>query len=206
MKELGGDEEDFQLLQTVESEDKKKPEEAAFTETDQKELTAFIKSLNLKKYSVSVVPDGKVEEEEKDSAAVTKVAKVEKPVKEKKKEKGAVTKVQDSEVSSTTTTTTTTTSAVVVEEEPTRTGPEFHFVKTTPNRGHCVIRSNEKWYAATTASATEPVAAGAESAKTVNLPYWLPKIEKYAQLAWDLEIKNYEEARKRGKREDSQTI
>ena len=89
--------------------------------------------------------------------------------------------------------------AVVEEEEPSRSGPEFHFVKTTPNRGHCVIRQSEsKWYS----SATEPSAAKAETngseAAEVNLKYWLPKIEKYAQLAWDLELKNYEEARKKG--------
>ena len=91
------------------------------------------------------------------------------------------------------------------EDEPPsgRTGPEFHFVKTVPTRGHCVIKSEGKWYAAAaaTSSATDTAAAAGGTTPepaAVNLAYWLPKIEKYAQQAWDLEIKNYEEARKKG--------
>ncbi len=196
MKELGGDEEDFKLLLSVEStkkQEEQQPEESSFTDTDQQELKNLMKSLNLSKFaSVSVVPDaaeGEVKEK-KDKKVDTKV---EKKAKEKQK------KLQDSEVSSTTTSPAVPAAVQAVEEEPSRSGPEFHFVKTTPNRGHCVIRQSEsKWYS----SATEPAAAKAETNGSeeveVNLKYWLPKIEKYAQLAWDLELKNYEEARKKG--------
>ncbi len=202
---MGGDEEDFQLLLSVESTKKQEEQpESSFTDTDQQELKNLIKSLNLSKFaSLSVVPDaaeGEVKEK-KDEKVETKVEKVEnKKAKEKQK------KLQDSEVSSTThspaavqAAVPAAVQAVVEEEEPSRSGPEFHFVKTTPNRGHCVIRQSEsKWYS----SATEPAAAKAETngseAAEVNLKYWLPKIEKYAQLAWDLELKNYEEARKKG--------
>jgi len=202
VKELGGDEEDFKLLLSVESTKKQEeqPEESSFTDTDQQELKNLIKSLNLSKFaSLSVVPDaaeGEVKEK-KDEKVEKNVQKVEnKKAKEKQK------KLQDSEVSSTTHSPVVLQAAVQAvekEEEPSRSGPEFHFVKTTPNRGHCVIRQSEaKWYS----SATEPAAAKAETngseAAEVNLKYWLPKIEKYAQLAWDLELKNYEEARKKG--------
>jgi hypothetical protein len=205
VKELGGDEEDFKLLLSVEST--KKQEEApesSFTDTDQQELKNLIKSLNLSKFAaLSVVPDAAAEGEVKEK----KDEKVEKKAKEKQK------KLQDSEVSSTTHSPAVQAAVpaaiqaavqAVVEEEPSRSGPEFHFVKTTPNRGHCVIRQSEaKWYS----SATEPAAAKAETngseAAEVNLKYWLPKIEKYAQLAWDLELKNYEEARKKGLRTEN---
>jgi len=201
VKELGGDEEDFQLLLSLESKQKdkeqqkdKEEKEASFTDKDQQELKNLIKSLNLSKFaSLSVVTDA-AEEKEKEK----KVEKAEKKGKEKQK------KLQDSEVSSTTSTAVVDAAAVAadaassIEEEPTRSGPEFHFVKTTPNRGHCVIRQSEsKWYS----SATEPAAAKTDTTVgevEVNLKYWLPKIEKYTQLAWDLEIKNYEEARKKG--------
>ncbi len=205
---MGGDEEDFKLLLSVESTKKQEEqqEESSFTDTDQQELKNLIKSLNLSKFaSVSVVPDAaeEVVKEKKDEKVETKVEKVEnKKAKEKQK------KLQDSEVSSTTHSPAVPSAVqaalqaavqALEEEEPSRSGPEFHFVKTTPNRGHCVIRQSEaKWYR----SATEPAAAKAETNGSgeaeVNLKYWLPKIEKYAQLAWDLELKNYEEARKKG--------
>jgi hypothetical protein len=203
VKELGGDEEDFKLLLSVEATTKKQEEqqpESSFTDTDQQELKNLIKSLNLSKFAaLSVVPDadeGEVKKK-KDEKVETKV--------ENKKATEKQKKLQDSEVSSTTNSPAVKAAvpaavqAVVEEEEPSRSGPEFHFVKTTPNRGHCVIRQSEsKWYS----SATEPSAAKAETngseAAEVNLKYWLPKIEKYAQLAWDLELKNYEEARKKG--------
>jgi hypothetical protein len=107
--------------------------------------------------------------------------------------------LQDSEVSSTTTASAVVVAVDAVDEEPTRTGPEFHFVKVLPSRSHCVIRPNEKWYHAATTSAAAAAATAAGSENEINLTYWLPKIEKYAQQAWDLDIKNYEEARKKGK-------
>ncbi len=198
MKELGGDEEDFQLLLSVGSTKKlEEAPESPFTDTDQQELKNLIKSLNLSKFAaLSVVPDTAEEGEPKEKKDEKAETKVEKKGKEKQK------KLQDSEVSSTTTSPAVAAALQAVEEEePSRSGPEFHFVKTTPNRGHCVIRQSEsKWYSSS--SATEPAAAktetnGSEEAE-VNLKYWLPKIEKYAQLAWDLELKNYEEARKKG--------
>jgi hypothetical protein len=198
VKELGGDEEDFQLLLSVGSTKKlEEAPESPFTDTDQQELKNLIKSLNLSKFAaLSVVPDTAEEGEPKEKKDEKAETKVEKKGKEKQK------KLQDSEVSSTTTSPAVAAALQAVEEEePSRSGPEFHFVKTTPNRGHCVIRQSEsKWYSSS--SATEPAAAktetnGSEEAE-VNLKYWLPKIEKYAQLAWDLELKNYEEARKKG--------
>ncbi len=198
---MGGDEEDFKLLLSVESTKKQEeaPEESSFTDTDQQALKNLIKSLNLSKFAaLSVVPDAAAKGEVKEKKDEKAEIKVEKKGKEKQK------KLQDSEVSSTTTSPAVAAAVpaavqAVEEEEPIRSGPEFHFVKTTPNRGHCVIRQSEaKWYS----SATEPAAAKAETnggeEAEVNLKYWLPKIEKYAQLAWDLELKNYEEARKKG--------
>jgi hypothetical protein len=198
VKELGGDEEDFQLLQGMESDAKQGNKElVAFTDTDQKELKNLIKSLNLTKFSsVTVVPDNKEEKTIGEDVA-NLVATAAKKDKKKKvtddKRQESPKKLQDSEVSSTTTAAA---APEAPDDEPVRSGPDFYFIKTTPNRGHCVIRPNEKWYAAV--AAAEQAASSAVAEKTVNLTYWLPKIEKYAQQAWDLEIKNYEEARKKG--------
>lgn len=191
--DLGGDEKDMDLLEEVpptddeilEEETEKNSED--FSLAARKELEAFIKNLGLDK-KFQNVPDAEINEPDDESDA---------PDDDDDEEEESVDEsepedqdqVQVGEVSSTT--------SNLPEESPKasqtqKSGPEFHFLKEKPERSHCVVKSNEKWFDMFDISEEDLANVSATP------DYWMPKLEKFAGLLLELEVENHKAMKAKG--------
>jgi len=193
VKELGGTEEDLNLLKSIGDDD----DEDLDNETES-ELKSLIQSLNFSKFKPEtfVIKDADVEEAEAENNEENAKAEVN------------ITSVQDNVVSSST------------EKEPTDDGDEseeeksllpehlikrseFHFLKekeAMSNRTHSVIKSGEKWYEVVTTEA-------ASAEEMTRNRYWVSKLEKYTKAVWEKDTENYSKASMKGsKKSETQWI
>ena len=185
IKDLGGTEEDLQLLDNIEGEDNAKD----INDETKTELLNLVQSLNFSKFkSQFVVKD-------KDYEVETK----------KENTKEIKENIQDNEISSS--------SDVKLEssakdeddedEETEQYNPDFQFLKEKNiNRSQCVIKTGTgvKWYEATN------LEVESDEENPTN-KYWIQKLEKYTKNAWDKDIENYNKASQKGsKKSETQWI
>jgi len=174
IKELGGEAADLELIEK--GGETEAIEGKELDSKGEQELKNLISSLKLNKYTIDkfIIKDKVALEEE-----------TEKPPKEKKKKDETKAskdgKVQENEVTSTTPQTDSDDSDDIDDRVI---KSDFSFVKNTPDRNYCVIKTGEKWFS----SINTPVAESVPG----NMPYWLPKIIKYTEKVWAAEVVNYE--------------
>ena len=190
IKDLGGTEEDLELLDNIDGGDDSKE----ISDETQKELLNLVKSFNFSKFqSQFVVKDKDYEAEEKPKPNTSKAG--EDDIKEEIKDEN----IEEKEISSNSDAVT---DSVKKEsdEEVSEEKPDFLFLKDKiPSRGHCVIKTGAglKWYEAT----------NVETEEEVTNKYWLQKLEKYTKLVWDKDVENYNKASQKGsKRSETQWI
>jgi len=184
VKELGGTEDDFKLVENIGDDDK---DEELNKETES-ELKSLIQSLNFSKF--------------KPETFVVKDEDIEEPKKEKENNKDEKPKVdssvQDNSVSSSTEKVAKSEDEDSEEEksllpEHLLKRSEFHFLKDKElsSRTHSVIKSGEKWY--------DLINSEAASAQEIQKnKYWLPKLEKYTKSVWEKDTENYTKANMKG--------
>ena len=190
IKDLGGTEEDLELLDNIDGGDDSKE----ISDETQKELLSLVKSLNFSKFqSQFVVKDKDYEAEEKPKSDASKAgeADIKEEIKDENVEEKEISRSSDAVADSV---------KNESDEEVSEEKPDFLFLKDKiPSRGHCVIKTGagQKWYEATNVEAEEEV----------TNKYWLQKLEKYTKLVWDKDVENYNKASQKGsKRSETQWI
>ena len=118
LKELGGDQEDLDLVQSDSKAEK------PLDKQGEKELRDLIASLNFKKFAPEKF-DVKKEDKDDESSVVKDKAK--------KGEEGSKGEIQDSTINSTT--------PDLSDSEQKEEKSFFHFVKSVPSRTHCVVKN-----------------------------------------------------------------
>jgi len=198
VKELGGTEEDLNLVQNIGDDD-----DADMDNETESELKSLIKSLNFSKFKPDtfVIKDEEVEE-----------PREEKAVKEKEKnqeKKAKIESVQDDAVSSTSSKANPEEDGASEDEQEQSLLPEhlikrseFHFLKEkeASTRTHSVIKSGEKWFELTSSEA-------ASAEEMLRNKYWVPKLEKYTKSVWEKDTENFSKASMKGsKKSETQWI
>ncbi len=202
---LGGDEEDLRLIQEADQTPKDrmgaaKPKEVVtaeeFSAQARRELEDLIKNLGLdKKFKEGVSKDEGDEEEggddfevaessddesvQVDEVSSTTVAEEEKEAPEGQEQGGADRPTKRGKDGDS-------------DSDAKRRGPEYHFLKERPSRKHCVVKTQagSKWFEIL------PDCHGGEWEAASS--YWVPKLEKYAGVALELECHNFQAASQRG--------
>ena len=63
-------------------------------------------------------------------------------------------------------------------------------------RTYCVMKSGEKWYNTIKSVSDTLLNQNPEGESSSSLSYWPPKVDKYADKVWELEVSNHEKAQK----------
>ena len=190
IKELGGTEEDLQLLDKIEGEDNAKD----INDETKTELLNLVQTLNFSKFKSEFVVKDKDYEVEK------------------KKENTKETKgnVQDNEISSSSDVKPHSSAKDDEDdedddenEEAEQDKPDFQFLKDkNSNRSQCVIKTGTgvKWY--------ESINQDVETDENnLTNKYWMQKLEKYTKTVWDKDTENYNKASQKGsKKSETQWI
>ena len=187
IKDLGGTEEDLELLDNIEGIDNAKE----INDETRNELLSLVKSLNFSKFKSQFIVKDKDFDDELKQEVEQEAAEDE--TKTNKKEENDVSSSSD------------------VKEEDEKEDqesfdlkPDFLFLKEkTPSRSHCVIKTGAglKWYEATNVSVEE------EAEESLTNRYWIQKLEKFTKLVWDKDVENYKKAGLKGsKRSETQWI
>ena len=190
IKELGGTEEDLQLLDKIEGEDNARD----INDETKTELLNLVQTLNFSKFKSEFVVKDKDYEVEK------------------KKENTKETKenVQDNEISSSSDVKPHSSAKDDEDdedddenEEAEQDKPDFQFLKDkNSNRSQCVIKTGTgvKWY--------ESINQDVETDENnLTNKYWMQKLEKYTKTVWDKDTENYNKASQKGsKKSETQWI
>ena len=186
VKELGGDEEDLKLLETMGNDD---AHVEVNKETDN-DLKNLIKTLNFSQFKQETfiikdkeeeVSSDKVQDEEISSSSDAKSKSQAKSSSNNNENVRATEDVAEE------------------NEEDSAQSHSFSFIKDKSSaRTQCVIKTGEKWFSALTDETSD-----AEDIKS----YWLNKVEKYTRRVWDMELENYKRhSQSRSRRSETQWI
>jgi len=196
IKQLGGDASDLELL----TKDLDTDEPTELDQSGEDELKKMISSLNLAKYAKQgfIIKDKEVVEElkptEKDLNKLKKKSEEENNTAETTDEEETDNEKEESDDAINTSAEVGT--GALRDDKLEGKKSDFHFVKTPPARTYCVMKSGEKWYDTIKSVSDTLLNQNPEGESSSSLSYWLPKVDKYADKVWELEVSNHEKAQK----------